>query len=210
MLSVVAPAYDEADVLPSFVTRLVDVLEVAGEEWEVVLVDDGSRDGTWDAIEAAARGEPRIRGIRLSRNFGHQLALTAGLSVAAAIGIIYWLFFVGAARDWLLTVSLACVTAGIFGNLYDRLMFGFVVDFLHLHHWPVFNVADSCISIGAVLLDSPWSTAYNNFVFDEVRYPNPRGMIDAWHKMGIRTVLWLTHMINTRQDKSDARAVLSG
>ena len=88
MLSVVAPAYDEADVLPSFVTRLVDVLEVAGEEWEVVLVDDGSRDGTWDAIEAAARGEPRIRGIRLSRNFGHQLALTAGLSVAAGDAVI--------------------------------------------------------------------------------------------------------------------------
>ena len=44
------------------------------------------------------------------------------------------------------------VTTGAVGNLYDRLMFGYVVDFLHLHHWPVFNVADSCISIGAALL----------------------------------------------------------
>lgn len=44
------------------------------------------------------------------------------------------------------------VTAGAVGNLYDRLAFGFVVDFLHIHHWPVFNVADSCISIGAVML----------------------------------------------------------
>lgn len=44
------------------------------------------------------------------------------------------------------------VTAGAVGNLYDRLTFGFVVDFLHIHHWPVFNVADSCITIGAALL----------------------------------------------------------
>ena len=44
------------------------------------------------------------------------------------------------------------VTTGAVGNLYDRLSSGFVVDFLHLHHWPVFNVADSCITIGAVML----------------------------------------------------------
>ncbi len=44
------------------------------------------------------------------------------------------------------------VTTGAVGNLYDRLLFGYVVDFLHLHHWPVFNVADSCISIGAGML----------------------------------------------------------
>ena len=44
------------------------------------------------------------------------------------------------------------VTTGAVGNLYDRVVFGYVVDFLHIHHWPVFNVADSCISIGACLL----------------------------------------------------------
>ena len=52
---------------------------------------------------------------------------------------------------WLQWGSLL-VTAGAVGNLYDRLLFGFVVDFLHLHHWPVFNVADSCITIGAGML----------------------------------------------------------
>lgn len=88
MLSVVAAAYDEAGVLPAFLTRLVAVLETVGEEWEVVLVDDGSRDGTWAAIAAASGADPRIRGIRLSRNFGHQLALTAGLSVARGDGVI--------------------------------------------------------------------------------------------------------------------------
>jgi len=44
------------------------------------------------------------------------------------------------------------VTTGALGNLYDRLKFGYVVDFLHIHHWPVFNVADSCITIGALML----------------------------------------------------------
>jgi glycosyltransferase involved in cell wall biosynthesis len=88
MLSVVAAAYDEAAVLPSFVARLAAVLETTGEAWELVLVDDGSTDGTWEAIEAAANAEPRVRGIRLSRNFGHQLALTAGLSVARGDGVI--------------------------------------------------------------------------------------------------------------------------
>jgi polyisoprenyl-phosphate glycosyltransferase len=88
MLSVVAASYDEAGVLPAFITRLVAVLETTGENWEVVLVDDGSSDGTWRAIEAASAAEPRIRGIRLSRNFGHQLALTAGLSVARGDGVI--------------------------------------------------------------------------------------------------------------------------
>jgi polyisoprenyl-phosphate glycosyltransferase len=88
MLSVVAAAYDEAGALPSFVTRLVAVLETVGEDWEVVLVDDGSRDGTWGVIEEVSSTDSRIRGIRLSRNFGHQLALTAGLSVARGDGVI--------------------------------------------------------------------------------------------------------------------------
>ncbi|MBI4371834.1 MAG: signal peptidase II [Elusimicrobia bacterium] len=44
------------------------------------------------------------------------------------------------------------VLTGALGNLYDRLAYGRVVDFLHLHHWPVFNVADSCITVGALLL----------------------------------------------------------
>lgn len=88
MLSVVAAAYDEAGVLPSFLARLAAVLETTGEEWEVLLVDDGSHDATWAVIESAAAADRRVRGIRLSRNFGHQLALTAGLSVARGDGVI--------------------------------------------------------------------------------------------------------------------------
>ncbi|HEY8409197.1 MAG TPA: glycosyltransferase family 2 protein [Gaiellaceae bacterium] len=88
MLSVVAAAYNEEGVLSAFIERTVHVLESNGEEWEFVLVDDGSGDATWDVIARAAGADPRVRGLRLSRNFGHQLALTAGLSVARGDGVI--------------------------------------------------------------------------------------------------------------------------
>jgi glycosyltransferase involved in cell wall biosynthesis len=79
-LSVVIPARDEEQAVPELFARLRRVLGELTDEWEVVVVDDGSTDGTWRAIEAAAGEDPRIRGLRLSRNFGHQVALTAGLS----------------------------------------------------------------------------------------------------------------------------------
>ena len=54
--------------------------------------------------------------------------------------------------DLWLQVGALLVTTGAIGNLYDRVKFGYVVDFMHIHHWPVFNVADSCITIGALML----------------------------------------------------------
>jgi signal peptidase II len=100
--------------------------------------------------------------------------LFAGLSIAAAGGILVWLFWFGAARDWLLTVALGCVTAGIFGNLYDRLGLPGLIwpagdpvhvpgsavhavrDFIHVMigvwPWPTFNLADSSLVCGAALL----------------------------------------------------------
>lgn len=78
-LSVVCPAHDEAANLTQLLRRLVAVLEGTGQEWEIVLVDDGSADQTWSLTAEAATREERIRGLKLSRNFGHQVALTAGL-----------------------------------------------------------------------------------------------------------------------------------
>lgn len=77
------------------------------------------------------------------------------LLTAVSIGLVVALQFLR--RRWpkddkALQWGALLVTTGAMGNLYDRLSAGFVVDFLHLHHWPVFNVADSCISVGAVLL----------------------------------------------------------
>ena len=88
MLSVVAPAYNESENIGAFVGRVSAALEETHEDWEIVLVDDGSSDGTWASIEGAAQSDPRVHGIRLSRNFGHQLALSAGLSVATGDGVI--------------------------------------------------------------------------------------------------------------------------
>ncbi|MCH7729326.1 MAG: signal peptidase II, partial [Planctomycetes bacterium] len=84
------------------------------------------------------------------------------LSVIAAAGIVIWLFVLKGARDKLLTVSLGCVTAGIFGNLYDRLGFAGeeyqsgVRDWILFkfgdYKWPNFNIADSLLVCGAMLL----------------------------------------------------------
>ena len=85
MLSVVAPCYNEEAVLPEFVARVGAVLDGLGHgdpsSAEIVLVDDGSRDGTWAAMTAAAARDSRVVAVQLMRNHGHQLALTAGLSI---------------------------------------------------------------------------------------------------------------------------------
>ncbi|MDP2332811.1 MAG: glycosyltransferase family 2 protein [Reyranella sp.] len=80
-LSVVAPCYNEQDVLPEFLRRVGAVLDSLGGNSEIVLVDDGSRDRTWETMTALAAADSRIVAVRLMRNHGHQLALTAGLSV---------------------------------------------------------------------------------------------------------------------------------
>ncbi|WP_020473842.1 glycosyltransferase family 2 protein [Zavarzinella formosa] len=81
LLSIVAPAYDEADALPLFHEQLTRVLDTLREDfsYEVVYVDDGSTDETPAALARFAREDHRVRYLRLSRNFGHQAALTAGL-----------------------------------------------------------------------------------------------------------------------------------
>ena len=80
-LSVVAPCYNEQDVLPEFLRRVGAVLDGVGGTSEIVLVDDGSHDRTWEVMTEAAASDPRIVAVRLMRNHGHQLALTAGLSI---------------------------------------------------------------------------------------------------------------------------------
>ncbi|HEU5096582.1 MAG TPA: glycosyltransferase family 2 protein [Reyranella sp.] len=80
-LSVVAPCFNEESVLPEFLQRVGQVLDRLGASSEIVLVDDGSRDGTWPILAAAAAEDRRVVAVRLMRNHGHQLALTAGLSI---------------------------------------------------------------------------------------------------------------------------------
>lgn len=81
--SVVVPCFNEEESLGELVRRVSLVCEgMQGCSWELVLVDDGSSDQTWSLIAQHAADNPSVRGVRLSRNHGHQLALTAGLSVA--------------------------------------------------------------------------------------------------------------------------------
>jgi glycosyltransferase involved in cell wall biosynthesis len=87
-LSVVAPAFDEASVLPEFIRRVTAVLDELDGSNELLIVDDGSTDETWSIIEATSLADSRVRGVRLARNFGHQLALTAGLAAADGNAVI--------------------------------------------------------------------------------------------------------------------------
>lgn len=81
-ISVAIPLHDEQDVLPELLARLTAVLDgLPGGPHEVVLVDDGSTDRTFELVREAAAGDERIVGVKLSRNFGHQAALTAGLEL---------------------------------------------------------------------------------------------------------------------------------
>jgi glycosyltransferase involved in cell wall biosynthesis len=88
VISVVAPAYNEARNLPELLAALVPVLESLGEPWEIVFVDDGSRDDTIGLLLAARSQEPRIKIVGLARNFGKDVALTAGLRHARGRAVI--------------------------------------------------------------------------------------------------------------------------
>src|SRR5262245_43985643 len=80
-LSVVAPCFNEEAVLPAFYHRLTAACAGLGLPYELVLVNDGSRDRTWDTMLGLAADDPQVVCVNLARNHGHQLALTAGLSV---------------------------------------------------------------------------------------------------------------------------------
>jgi dolichol-phosphate mannosyltransferase len=76
--SVVVPVYDEVEGIDAFHSRLSAVLSVMGEDFEIVYVDDGSADGSWDRLSDIAKSDEHVRVVRFSRNFGHQMAITAG------------------------------------------------------------------------------------------------------------------------------------
>lgn len=87
-LAVVVPAYNEADGLVEFHQRLSAVLDGLALDCRVVYVDDGSRDATWATIATLGEADLRVVGLKLSRNFGKELALTAGLDAADADAVV--------------------------------------------------------------------------------------------------------------------------
>jgi dolichol-phosphate mannosyltransferase len=81
-LSIVVPCYNEEGCLPALHERLSSAArEAVGEDYEIVLVNDGSRDGSWRIMQDLSQRDPHLLAVNLSRNHGHQLALTAGLDL---------------------------------------------------------------------------------------------------------------------------------
>jgi glycosyltransferase involved in cell wall biosynthesis len=87
MISVVVPVHNEVETLDELHRRLSAVLDGLGQH-EIVLVDDGSDDRSWERMRMLAASDPHVRLIRLSRNFGHQAALTAGLDASRGDAVV--------------------------------------------------------------------------------------------------------------------------
>ena len=77
--SIVAPIYNEEGNIQKLYERVSQVMDSTGESWELVTVNDGSRDKSFELLQALSYKDPRIKVINFARNFGHQLAVTAGL-----------------------------------------------------------------------------------------------------------------------------------
>jgi dolichol-phosphate mannosyltransferase len=87
-LSVVIPVFNEEETIPELGRRLRAFLADLGETWEVVFVDDGSRDASPKLLAAMAEDEPCFKVISFSRNFGHQIAITAGMDRAEGEAVV--------------------------------------------------------------------------------------------------------------------------
>lgn len=88
VFSVVAPIFNETGNLPEFYRRVKESLDQTGESWELLLVDDGSTDGSTEQIRQLAAADARLKPVIFARNFGHQLAVTAGLDYAAGQAVV--------------------------------------------------------------------------------------------------------------------------
>jgi glycosyltransferase involved in cell wall biosynthesis len=87
-VSIVVPAYNEEGNLSKLHSELLKALSVLNLSWELIICDDGSTDKTWDETVRLNERDKNVRGVRLSRNFGHQYALYAGLAVASGQAVI--------------------------------------------------------------------------------------------------------------------------
>ncbi len=87
-LSVVIPVFNEVDNIAELRSEVADALDSLTSSWEIIIVDDGSNDGSWSLIEDEHRADKRVRGLRLACNFGHQFALLAGMRHAGGRAVI--------------------------------------------------------------------------------------------------------------------------
>ena len=87
-ISVIVPCFNEEEVLPKLFERLNAVAQNWGMDWEIICVDDGSQDRTWQLLKAQNLRDDRWRGLSFARNFGHQTAVSAGLHFAAGDAVV--------------------------------------------------------------------------------------------------------------------------
>jgi polyisoprenyl-phosphate glycosyltransferase len=88
VISVIAPIYNEKESMPELHRRIGAVMDGLGLTWELILVDDGSSDGSTEQIRALAAQDEHVRPVIFARNFGHQIAVTAGLDYARGDAVV--------------------------------------------------------------------------------------------------------------------------
>ena len=88
VFTIIAPVFNEIDCLDILHERVTEVMDQSGESWELILVDDGSTDGSTEKIRQLADKDERIRKVIFARNFGHQIAVTAGLDYARGDAVV--------------------------------------------------------------------------------------------------------------------------
>lgn len=86
--TIIAPIYNELESIPELYPRIRDVMDQTGEPWELVLVDDGSTDGSTDVIRKLGDNDERVRPVIFARNFGHQIAVTAGMDFSRGDAVV--------------------------------------------------------------------------------------------------------------------------
>ncbi len=86
--TIIAPIYNEIENIPHLYARVSEVMEQTGQPWELVLVDDGSKDGSTDALRELGKKDERVRPVIFARNFGHQIAVSAGMDYARGDAIV--------------------------------------------------------------------------------------------------------------------------
>ena len=88
VFSIIAPVYNEIACLDTLLDRIQKVMDQTGDPWELVLVDDGSTDGSTDKIHQLAENDQHVRKVILARNFGHQIAVTAGMDYSRGDAVV--------------------------------------------------------------------------------------------------------------------------